>query len=235
MACSTTACNSATGATLWRLGGKRSSFALGPGVRFAWQHDAEMLPEGNLSIFDDEASPPEGRQSRAIVVALNSTARTATLVHQLTHPGVSILTESQGNALALAEREELVGWGEVGYVSQFSAAGALTFDMHLPAHDSSYRAYRIPWSANPAHVPSVVAAAGAGGTTVVYASWNGATAVTAWRVFAGRSAKTLTAVGEFPRAGFETEMTVPGTLHYLAVQALGPAGQVLGSSRAVLR
>jgi hypothetical protein len=54
-------------------------------------------------------------------------------------------------------------------------------------------------------------------------------------VFAGRSPNALTAVGQFSRAGFETEMTVPGTLHYLAVQALGPAGQVLGSSRAVLR
>jgi hypothetical protein len=54
-------------------------------------------------------------------------------------------------------------------------------------------------------------------------------------VFAGRSPKALTAVGEFPRTGFETEMTVPGTLHYLAVQALGSAGQVLGSSRAVER
>ena len=52
---------------------------------------------------------------------------------------------------------------------------------------------------------------------------------------AGRSPKALSAVGQFPRAGFETEMTVPGTLHYLAVQALGSAGQVLGSSSAVLR
>jgi hypothetical protein len=203
-----------TGATLWRLGGKRSSFKLGSGVRFAWQHDAELLPERNLSIFDDEASPAEGAQSRAITVALDSATHTATLA-------------SQG--------EELVGWGEVGDVSQFSAAGALTLDLHMPAHEGSYRAYRIPWSATPAHVPSVVASAGARGTTIVYASWNGATAVTGWRVFAGRSPQALSAVGEFPRAGFETEMTVPGTLHYLAVQALGPEGQVLGASRAVKR
>ena len=189
---------SATGATLWRLGGKRSTFALGPGVRFAWQHDAELLPEGDLSIFDDEAAPPEGPQSRAIVVALDYTARTATLVRQLTYPGASILTQSQGNAQALPEGEELIGWGEVGYVSQFSSAGALTFDMHLPANGSSYRAYRFPWSATPAHAPAVAASAGAGGTTV-YASWNGATAVTGWRVFAGSSPKSLTAVGQKKR------------------------------------
>lgn len=228
-----------TGGMLWRLGGRHSSFALGPGVRFAWQHDAELLPEGNLSIFDDEAGPAEGTQSRAIIVGLDSTTHRATLVHQLTHPGARILTQSQGNAQALPGDEELVGWGEIGYVSQFSPAGALTFDMRLPRYDGSYRAYRMPWSATPAHVPSVVAAAGVGAgisaSTVVYASWNGATAVTGWRVFAGRSPTALTAIGEFPRAGFETEMVVPGTLHYLAVQALGSAGQVLGSSRAALR
>jgi hypothetical protein len=222
-----------TGAIVWRLGGKRSSFALGPGVRFAWQHDAEVLPEGNVSIFDDEASPPESNQSRAIVVALNSSTRKATLAHQLTHPGARILTESQGNAQSLPAGEELVGWGEVGYVSQFSATGALTFDMHLPEHEGSYRAYRMPWSATPAHAPTVVASAGAGGTTVLYASWNGATGVATWQVLGGSSAKTLAVVGQFPRNGFETEMTVPGAQRYVQVQALGPEGSVLGSSGVV--
>ncbi|HEY5344238.1 MAG TPA: arylsulfotransferase family protein [Solirubrobacteraceae bacterium] len=223
------------GGTVWTLGGKHSSFTLGPGVRFAWEHDAEILPEGNVTIFDDESSPPESNQSRAIVIALDQATHTATLARQLIHPGTRILAQSQGNAEALPEDEEFVGWGEVGYASEFSAAGALDFDMHLPPGGSSYRAYRMPWSATPAHVPDLAASAGAGATTVVYASWNGATAVTGWRVFAGRSPRALTAVGQFSRAGFETEMTVPGTLHYLAVQALGPAGQVLGSSRAVLR
>jgi hypothetical protein len=227
--------NASTGATLWRLGGKHSTFALGPGVRFAWQHDAEVLPEGDLSIFDDEATPPESNQSRAITVALDLTTRKATLARQLIHPGARILTESQGNAQALPGGEEFVGWGEAGYVSQFSIAGALTFDMQLPARASSYRAYRFPWSAIPAHAPSIAASAGASGTMVLYASWNGATAVTGWRVFAGRSPTALAAVGQFLRDGFETEMTLPTTLHYLAVQALGPEGQVLGSSDAVRR
>lgn len=227
--------SASTGATLWRLGGKRSTFTLGPGVRFAWQHDAEILPEGDLSIFDDEATPPESNQSRAITVALDLATRTATLARQLIHPGVRILTQSEGNAQALPGGEELIGWGEAGYVSQFSIAGALTFDMQLPTRDSSYRAYRFPWSATPAHAPSVAASAGKAGTTVLYASWNGATAVTGWRVFAGRSPTALAAVGQFLRGGFETEMTLDTTLHYLAVQALGPEDQVLGSSDAVKR
>ena len=38
-----------TGSVLWRLGGLRSDFALGPGVRFAWQHDARWLPDGTIT------------------------------------------------------------------------------------------------------------------------------------------------------------------------------------------
>jgi hypothetical protein len=107
--------------------------------------------------------------------------------------------------------------------------------MHLSAPGESYRAYRFPWSATPAHAPALAAAAGSGASTVAYASWNGATAVTGWRVFAGPSPKSLAAVGQFSRAGFETEMTVGTTQPYIAVQALGAEGQVLGSSVAVKR
>src|SRR5205807_1939637 len=45
-----------TGAVVWRLGGKRSDFALGPGAGFAWQHDARHLSDGRISLFDDGAA-----------------------------------------------------------------------------------------------------------------------------------------------------------------------------------
>ena len=31
---------------VWRLGGKKSDFKLGPGTRFAWQHDAQRQADG---------------------------------------------------------------------------------------------------------------------------------------------------------------------------------------------
>ncbi|MGH2851385.1 MAG: arylsulfotransferase family protein, partial [Solirubrobacteraceae bacterium] len=68
----------ATGAIVWELGGKQSTFNLAAGVRFAWQHDAELLPDGTVSVFDNEAAPPESTQSRALEVALNTSAHTAT-------------------------------------------------------------------------------------------------------------------------------------------------------------
>ncbi|MGZ8794209.1 MAG: arylsulfotransferase family protein, partial [Gaiellaceae bacterium] len=46
------------GKILWRLGGRRTDFRLGPGVGFAWQHDARRLPDGTISLFDNSATPP---------------------------------------------------------------------------------------------------------------------------------------------------------------------------------
>ena len=55
---------------MWRLGGKRSDFAMGPGVRFAWQHDARRQPDGTLTLYDnvsdDEA---QGALARARAAA----------------------------------------------------------------------------------------------------------------------------------------------------------------------
>ena len=60
-----------SGAVLWRLGGKRNDFALGPGAHFAFQHDVRRHPDGTVTIFDDEAGPAdEATQSRGVVPAL---------------------------------------------------------------------------------------------------------------------------------------------------------------------
>jgi hypothetical protein len=55
-------------------------------------------------------------------------------------------------------------------------------------------------------------------------------------VLAGSSAADMSPLAQVPRSGFETAVPVPaGTAGpYLAVQALGASGQVLGSSAAVL-
>src|ERR671917_988460 len=42
-----------SGEIIWRLGGKRSDFEMGPGTRTAFQHDARRLPDGTISIFDN--------------------------------------------------------------------------------------------------------------------------------------------------------------------------------------
>ena len=224
--------NLRTGAILWRLGGRHSSFSLGPGVRFAWQHDAELQSNGTITIFDNEDTPREGPQSRAIDVAIDPADRTATLVWALTHPGSTILSAAEGDVQLLPDGSTFVGWGIAGDFSEFSPTGTLSFDMHFVATDS-YRAFRYPWSAQPPSTPAVVAGAPANGVTPVYASWNGATGVAAWQVLAGASPSSLTAVGSYPSTGFETQIAAATSAPDIEVQALSATGQVLASSRVV--
>src|ERR687897_2280898 len=42
-----------TGEVIWRLGGKWSDFEMGPGTRFAYQHDARRQRDGTITIFDN--------------------------------------------------------------------------------------------------------------------------------------------------------------------------------------
>ncbi len=62
-----------SGAVRWRLGGKKSSFALGAGVQFAYQHNAAFLPGGEISLFDDEGAPPVKPPSRGEIIKLDRT------------------------------------------------------------------------------------------------------------------------------------------------------------------
>jgi hypothetical protein len=221
------------GAVIWRLGGKASTFALGPGVRFAWQHDAELLPDGTITLFDNEASPDEGKESRALDIAINTQTDTATLVSQLTYPGKGVLSPSQGNVQQLPNGDQFVGWGQAGGVSEFSPTGQLTFDMHIATPGNSYRAFRYQWSGQPLTAPTLVAAAPAGATTQLYMSWNGATDVASWQVLAGSSPTALTAVGTYPSTGFETGIAAPALGPYFEVQALDATGASLATSAIV--
>ena len=225
----------ANGRINWSLGGRYSSFELGPGVRFAWQHDATMLPDGTIQIFDNEDDPKVEDRSRGIDIALNYKSLTATLVHQYVNPSQSVLADSQGDVQQLPDGDHLLGWGAVGLVSELSPTGALTFEMSFPRDVTSYRAYRFPWTATPPAPPAIAATQASGGsTTQVAASWNGATGVVSWQVFAGASASTLTPVGALvPSSGFETTITAATTEPYVAVQALGAGGVVLATSATV--
>jgi Arylsulfotransferase (ASST) len=220
-----------TGQIVWRLGGKHSSFKMGAGTGTAWQHDPRELADGAISVFDNGSSPQAHSQSRGIVVSLSDPPGTATLVTRLTHTP-PLLTESQGDVQALANGDWFVGWGQEPFFSEFGPQGQLLFEAHFPAHDESYRDFRFEWTGTPAHPPVFAIQDGGATGTTVYASWNGATLVSSWRLLAGASASSLTTAAQVPRSGFETAIPVPaGTVGpYVAVQALGAAGEVLGTS-----
>ncbi len=223
-----------SGRILWRLGGNRSSFHMGPGTQTAWQHDGRMLSGDEVSFFDDGANPPIHHQSRAIHIGLDFKTHTARLLSSYTHRNPPLLAASQGNAQPLAGGSTVVGWGGVPAISEYGSGGSLLFDAHLPYDMIFYRAYRFPWSARPVTPPAVFAALNnTGEETVVHASWNGATGVAAWRVLAGNAHGSLSSRATLPASEFEVSTTLPVKYGYVAVQALDGAGHVLGTSHAV--
>jgi hypothetical protein len=219
----------ATGRIAWTLGGKASDFRLGPGARFWFQHDARILPGNRISLFDDEAGPPQkAPSSRALVLALDRHRHTATVVRAYRRP-TDTSAQSEGSVQTLPGGDVFAGFGAQPFFSQFTAGGRLLFDASLPSDDGSYRAYRFPWSARPTTHPTAAARRGPAGVAV-YASWNGATAVARWQVLAGADAATLAPVASAARTGFETRIDVAGPASTFAVRALDAHGRVLATS-----
>jgi hypothetical protein len=219
-----------TGRVVWTLGGKHSSFRMGPGVAFAFQHDASFLPgrANMLSLYDDGAGPPEvHKQSRALTIRLDYRHMTASLVRAEVH-SPSVLSFFEGNVQDLRGGKQFVSWGDSPYFSEFDAHGRLLFDARFVDANTTYRAYVSPWRGRPSTRPSV-ASSTVGQSERVYASWNGATDVAQWRVLGGPSANSLAPVALAPTQGFETAVRIVPTA-YLAVQALARGGRVLATS-----
>ena len=221
-----------TGEVLWRLGGKKSDFEMGPGTRTVSQHDARRQEDGTITIFDNGAPPEVHDQSRGIVVELDEDAMKATLVRSYTHPEKPLST-SQGNMQVLPGGNVFIGWGTEPYSSEYDKDGELLFDVQFSGETQSYRAFRQEWSGRPAEDPAVVAEKAKGDKVNIYASWNGATEATTWRVLAGPDPEGLEPVGSVPWEGFETAVAIRTDEPYVAVRAEDDSGRVLGTSEAV--
>jgi hypothetical protein len=221
-----------SGEVLWRLGGKKSDFEMGPGTQSAFQHDARRNKGSTITVFDNGAYPKVHDQSRGIVIELDEEKMSATLLREYTSPQ-KLLTTSQGNLQLLPNANVFIGWGSAPFISEFSYDGKLLFDAHFPQDGESYRAFRFPWKGHPTDAPAVVAESGPEDKVMLYASWNGATEVGTWEVLAGPRPSQLESVESFPRDGFETAMLVQTSDPYVAVRAKDHFGQVLGASAPV--
>ena len=179
-----------TGKILWRLGGLKSSFAMGPGTKTAWQHDGRMLPDGEITLLRRRLQPAGPRAvARGADRARPQDTQGDAWSPAYTHPGPPLLAASQGNMQTLPDGNVVVGYGGVPQISEYSAGGSLLFDAHLPYDMAFYRGFRFPWSGRPPSPPAVVADLNnTGEETIVHMSWNGATGVASWRVLAGKRA-----------------------------------------------
>jgi Arylsulfotransferase (ASST) len=146
--------NRHTGAIIWELGGKQSTFTLkaaagqvldSAGEIFAYQHDPEAIGNDEYTVFDDESDGAGGLlpYSRVVTVKLDLAAKVATLVKSVDQPE-GLLATAEGNAQTTRNGDLFVGWGTLPYISEFSPSGQLLFNADLLA-GLTYRAYRLPW------------------------------------------------------------------------------------------
>ncbi len=225
----------------WRLGGKRSDFALGPDAQFYFQHDARALPDGSgVSLFDDASHPSPETFASGKVLALNQRSRTATLRRRFVHSDAMFVTPSQGNLQVLPNGGHVVGWGYVPFFSAYAPSAEfeppMILDGRFPNGAASYRTFLFDWLGTPSvdDLRVVVQHTIAPGRVRVFVSWNGATEVATWQLNAGRDTSSLLPQGRFPKQGFETVFDVVAErASHFQVVALDKSGSELGRSVAV--
>ncbi len=223
----------ATGHVVWRMNGKKSSFDMDPAARFYWQHHVRPHAGNLMTVFDNGASPAEETHSRALVLQVDVAKKQVALHKQYIHPGEVLLAGAMGSAQLLSDGM-FVGWGTCPNFSQFDYTGRLLLDGTIAKGAASYRAFTQNWTGLPTDLPAVaVRHPSSGSGAIVYASWNGATGIASWAVYAGETAKSVKEVGTARSSGFETAITVSNSGPWFAAAALDRAGHTMARSEPV--
>jgi hypothetical protein len=223
-----------TGAINWQLGGKHSTFALGDGVEFGFQHDAQMPDPNTLTLFDNHFEGSAGQPGGGSVptslkwIQLDVAARRATLIRAQTHPG-NLSSGAMGNLQQLSGGNTFSGWGTAFHITEFTAAGEVVYDASLTG--GTYRAFLNEWAGDPVDPPKLIF----NGSTA-HAVWNGATAVNRWRLVHGPQTTAMTTLATVDWAGYDTPIPLAGDPGgYYQLQALDAGGAVINQTPSVPR
>ena len=144
-----------SGAILWKMGGVPYNLDGAPYIRvvgdpmtqFHRQHDVRMLPDGYISMFDDQTDLTG--PARAIVYSYNLAAGTASIVWA--YPG-AMTSLAMGSVRIEPDGARVIGWG-VGWgvlgptnraLTELDRSGNDLLDFGFPDGDDSYRAVKIP-------------------------------------------------------------------------------------------
>lgn len=236
------------GHIIWRLGGSLSDFSFSAGLNFSSQHDARFREENDtttiISLFDNASNGfnQSSDYSAGFILKLDHVTQTATLLQEFIAPD-QFISASQGNLQLLGSNSEwrssnaFIGWGSNAYVSEYAPDGHMVLQGHFATTGSmSYRAFKYNFTSNPTDSPALYAYAhNESAATSFWVSWNGATQVDRWRIYASESAAgPWTVVDTFDKIGFETLLTVSQYHPWSLVESLDVRGNPLrNSSRAV--
>ncbi|KAL7822045.1 ASST domain-containing protein [Trichoderma gracile] len=244
----------------------------GSATNFSWQHDARIVPssssstqlpvtdgqETHITLFDNHGEEsgfcpsPTQCSTRALRIAINPVAHTARLVSQFFHPeGVN--SGAMGGYQSLSNGNIMTAWGYNPSFVEYAPDGTPVLDVQrgpIGGEEAvpdmfAYRVHKGDWKGQPSWPPSIAVDAPNNNTynATIYVSWNGATEVSSWAIFASNDHKTINnhtnLLIQSPRSGFETIITLPSTStstntnttrRYVAAAAVSSSGDVLGST-----
>lgn len=132
----------ATGKVTWKLGGTKRPESLkvtGDPRRptFEKQHDARLLPDGSVTVFDNrsDTGPP-----RAVRFRVDAAKRTARFVEEVTDEKAPE-SPAEGSARKLPDGHWVVAWGDTKVMSELTASGRLVW--RLKFRDDGVVTYRL--------------------------------------------------------------------------------------------
>jgi len=132
--------DAASGAVIWRMGGRRNQFTFldSPSPAFSGQHSVRITSPGSLEILDNLGTALE---SRAETYSLDETALSARLAQSYSSiPGV--VTQIGGSVQGLPGGRTLVSFGTAGRVQEYDATGRVMWGIEGHA-GYVFRAQRI--------------------------------------------------------------------------------------------
>lgn len=238
--------SSKDGSLLWQLGGEETAFrelSGGAATSFSRSSDVKWHNDSTITLFD---SNDGWKSSRGLMLEVNSTGKTATLLHEYRAPA-GIRSRSDGSMQLLSNGNVLVGWGDIPAFTEYSVDGEVLCDTHTApvafaklGWVRSYRTYKFPWVGNPQTKPDVAVRPD---EDAVYVSWNGATEVAGWVLDAydpeqKEDAGDASHAGRkaVEKTGFETRIAFPKDApESNRVAAVDRNGNILAWSNPVLR
>lgn len=245
---------SRTGEILWGIDGSGEDDRFDqptPDAQFRWQHHvrAHNVSETGftLSLFDNHyALFDRGTTtSRALLfnITLFPEVKTPPVLIRNIQPPQKIFSEKEGSFVAaLPNSNSMVSYGHIPVTYEYGPSGdnndirsEIRFGQDGGVH--TYRVSKLVWKATPKDWgPSLVFERDINGSKM-YASWNGATEVQEWNIYAVGPAGTLSQIGRATARGFETVIEVPGQFSDVTcvmVAAVQAGAEVRMSNRACL-
>jgi hypothetical protein len=139
----------------WKLGGtptNKDGAAIvriqnDPDGGFVQQHDARYMPNGDISLFDDQ-SPQTNLPARAIEYSLNLTTMVAQPVFSFAAP-TAVPSCCMGSFRRYSDGHDVIGWGLLNpggglVLTELDASGNDVLDIGFVGGGSSYRSVKVP-------------------------------------------------------------------------------------------